>query len=77
MKIQYKNLVGSITYLPALKIYVAEFVVGERVISFSGENEFELYKCFSSRLDPYVTLTASYRDLKFFPTTGKERTLAC
>ncbi len=77
MKIQYKNLVGTIIYLPPLKIYVAEFVVGERVISFSGENEVELYKCFPSRLDPYVIYIASYRDLKFFPTTGNERTLTC
>jgi hypothetical protein len=76
MKIQYKNLVGCLTYLPLLKIYVAEFIVGERVFSFSGENEFELYKNFSSRLDPYAKNSPSYFDLKIFEITGKERTLS-
>lgn len=56
MKIKYKNLMGSLKYFPQLKIYIAEFIIGERVFSFSGENEFELYNLFSKRLDAYTQI---------------------
>ena len=59
MKIQYKNLVGSLAYLPQLQIYVAEFIIGERIFSFSGENRVKLYKYISEKLEPYVTKAKS------------------
>lgn len=76
MKIQFKNLVGELEYLPHLQIYVAEFVVNERHFSFSGENKMELYKHISKDLEPYIS--PDYFNINLFgETTGKAMTLPC
>lgn len=54
MKIQYKNLEGSIEYVSQLKLYVGEFIIKDRVFSFSGENKVELYQHMLEQLKPYV-----------------------
>ncbi len=76
MKVQFKNLTGDLEYLPHLQIYVAEFIVGEKYFSFSGENKIELYKHISISLAPYVS--TDYFNLKLFDDTlGKAMTLPC
>jgi hypothetical protein len=74
MKITFKNLEGHLDYLPQLQIYVAEFIIEERVFSFSGENKLELYKHISEQLEPYVAQT--YFDVNLVGIKGKEMTFA-
>lgn len=76
MKIQFKNLMGELEYLPHLQIYVAEFIVNGRHFSFSGESKIELYKHISVTLEPYIS--ADYFNINLFDgTTGKAMTLPC
>lgn len=74
MKIQFKDLIGNLDYFPQLQIYVAEFIIGKRVFSFSGENKVELYRHISTCLEPYVT--PDYFNLNLFEEkAGKGMTL--
>lgn len=76
MKIQFKNLLGQLEYLPHLQIYIAEFIVEGRYFSFSGGNKIELYNHISKSLTPYVP--SDYFNLKLFDETlGKAITLPC
>ncbi len=72
MKIQFKNLFGTLSYLPQLQLYTAEFIIGQRNFSFSGENKLELYRHIAVQLEPYVIY-----DLNLDEATGKAMTLPC
>lgn len=71
MKIQFKNLIGTLDYFPQLQLYVAEFIIEERHFAFSGENKIELYRHISMSLEPYVE--PSYLDLNLLGEKSAKR----